>query len=89
MEKYHELKNINKDRDKDKEHKNKNKEKRLKLLEIGSYICDLPCAIGGTDILPILIGTNFNNGIIGLTGFIAGTSRYYLSFLRNKKNMNI
>ena len=87
MEKYNELKNINKD--KDKEQKIKNKKKNLKLLEIGSYICDLPCAIGGTDILPLLIGTNFNNGIIGLTGLIAGTSRYYLSFLRNKKNMNI
>ena len=86
-EKYYELKNINKEKDKNK--KQKNKERNLKLIEIGSYICDLPCAISGTDILPLLIGTNFNNGIIGLTGLIAGTSRYYLSFLRNQKKMNI
>ena len=72
-----------------KKENDKKKEKNLKLLEIGSYICDLPCAIGGTEILPKLIGTNFNNGIIGLTGMIAGTSRYYLYFIKNKKNIYI
>ena len=69
--------------------KEKKEEKTMKIIEIGSYICDLPCAIGGTKILPKLIGRNFNSGIIGLTGLIAGTSRYYLYFLRNKKNNNI
>jgi hypothetical protein len=81
-----ELKQINENKEiKDDE---KKEAKKMKIIEIGSYICDLPCAIAGTKLLPQLIGKNFNSGIIGLTGLIAGTSRYYLYFLRNKKNMS-
>jgi len=82
-----ELKQINENKEiKDDE---KKEAQKMKIIEIGSYICDLPCAIAGTKLLPKLIGKNFNTGIIGLTGLIAGTSRYYLYFLRNKKNMNV
>ena len=81
------LKKINEN--KNKNEKEKKEEKRMKIIEIGSYICDLPCAIGGTEIVTKLMGTNINSGLIGLTGLIAGTSRYYLYFLKNKKKINI
>ena len=81
------LKNISKNNT--LKEKNKKVEKRNKIIEIGSYICDLPCAVAGTKILPKLFGKNINSGIIGLTGFIAGTSRYYLYYIKNRNNINI
>ena len=83
MKNFYELKQI-KD---EKENNNNVKEIKRKKLEIVSYLCDLPVALNGSGLIKDILGTNFNRGIIGLTGMIAGSSRYYLYYVKNKINI--
>ena len=81
---FYELKQI-KD---DKENKNNNTKKiKRKKIEIVSNLCDLPLALHWSGLIKDIFGFEFNRGIVGITGMIAGSSRYYLYYVKNKINL--